>query len=402
MSDKPPAIVIGDMDLVRPLGLAGIPVVTAAPTNVEMRWSRYTRGKIDLPDLWSDPEAAVETLINYGKTRSDRPVLIYQKDPAVLAISRHRLDLEPHFRFVVPEPDLVEKLVDKELFQQLSIEKNLPVPATRIVEAGRWSSELDDLTYPVIVKPSLRNHSTDRWFPLVGKGTKAAIATSRSELDTFLSTPSLDGMSMVIQDMVDGPEARICSYHAFIDDSGATLGEFTGRKIRTWPNPFGQSTAVQITQLDEVAELGRQVLRSIGFTGVAKVDFKEDDSGSLSLFEINPRFSLWHHPGAVAGVNVPAMVYNHLLGLPVSAATPRSNVTWCQVWGDLPAARDAGLSLGQWLRFAAGADCRRAAQLDDPGAMFGALARGVSIRLRGSTGSGSALIGSIAADTVSG
>ena len=32
----------------------------------------------------------------------------------------------------------------------------------------------------------------------------------------------------------------------------------------------------------------------------------------VSRPEVNPRFSLWHHPAAVAGVNLPAAVYRYL------------------------------------------------------------------------------------------
>ena len=49
----------------------------------------------------------------------------------------------------------------------------------------------------------------------------------------------------------------LSSYHAYVDESGATPGEFTGRKIRTLPPRYGHSTAVEITPLPDVAELGR-------------------------------------------------------------------------------------------------------------------------------------------------
>ena len=55
---------------------------------------------------------------------------------------------------------------------------------------------------------------------------------------------------------------------------------------------------------------------SFGLTGVAKLDFKRDRSGKLHLFEINPRFTLWHHAAAIAGVNIPALVYADLTGAP--------------------------------------------------------------------------------------
>ena len=56
------------------------------------------------------------------------------------------------------------------------------------------------------------------------------------------------------------------------------------------------------------------VVARLGFRGVIKLDFKEDErDGCLYLLEANPRFNLWHHPGAIAGVNLPALVYSDLV-----------------------------------------------------------------------------------------
>ena len=47
-------------------------------------------------------------------------------------------------------------------------------------------------------------------------------------------------------------------------------------------------------------------MAALGLRGVAKLDFKRTAAGELVLLEVNPRFNLWHLPGAVAGVNLPA------------------------------------------------------------------------------------------------
>jgi predicted ATP-grasp superfamily ATP-dependent carboligase len=155
---------------------------------------------------------------------------------------------------------------------------------------------------------------------------------------------------LLAQELVVGPESSIESFHAYVDASGAVAGEFTGRKIRTFPLQYGHSSAVEIIALPDVAEIGRDVLARLGLKGVAKLDFKRDDHGRLHLLEINPRCNLWHYPGAVAGVNLPAMVYADLTGRerPPITTGPR-NVQWCDPLLDLRAARAAGLPLLQWL-----------------------------------------------------
>jgi D-aspartate ligase len=368
----PLACVIGDMDMVRPLGLAGIPVVAAGWTGSETRWSRYTVDQIALPDLWHEVDATVAALVDFAQRHEERPELFYQNDPSVLAISRHRDTLAEHFAFVVPDAELVEDLVDKARFTRLASRLDLPIPRTVIIQGGAHSPEIGDVSFPVIVKPVLRKGVNEIWFPVAGRA-KASLAGSAAEFAALLSRSELKGVSLVVQEEIPGPEARISSYHAFIDSEGITRGEFTGRKFRTWPRQFGQSTAVEIVAQDDVLSLGREVLRKMDFTGVAKVDFKRDDAGKLLLLEVNPRFSLWHHPGAVAGVNIPALVYRSLTGWPVTAGEAESRICWCNLWNDWRAARADGIGPIDWLRFATRAHARRAAHFDDPGSIVGAL-----------------------------
>jgi hypothetical protein len=102
--------------------------------------------------------------------------------------------------------------------------------------------------------------------------------------------------------------------------------------------------------------------------GVAKFDFKRGPDGRLYLLEINPRFSLWHHPGAVAGVNLPALAYADLVGRPrPPVARARSHVRWCDLRLDLRAARASGIPIASWLVWALSSDAKGSGvSWDDP------------------------------------
>jgi predicted ATP-grasp superfamily ATP-dependent carboligase len=324
----------------------------------------------------------VERLISFARRKDAKPVLFYQKDPAVLTISRYRSELEEFFDFVVPEAELVEDLVDKDRFQMRARSLGLPVPAGAVLTAGSSMVLPEDVVFPVIVKPVLRSRPLETWRPVAG-GAKAVLCGTAEELAVLLDRSELRGGRFSVQRYIPGDETTIVSYHAFIDDDGILVGDFCGRKIRTVPPEFGQSTAVEIAELPDVRAEGLKVLRAFDFTGVAKVDFKRAENGELFLLEVNPRFSLWNHPAAVAGVNVPATVYQYLTsGSPV-APLPRARegVRWVQVWGDRRAAREAGVLLSEWARFVLAADARRAFHLTDPGSIIGAVMFGVLQKL---------------------
>lgn len=373
-----PALVIGDMDLIRPLGLGGIRTIAAGPTMQETAWSKYSIDEIQLPDLWHQGERVVETLVQYGRSRHDRPTIMYQKDPAVLLLSRYRDVLSEYYRFLLPAPDTVEMLVDKRAFQKEAARCGLPVPASGFVRGPSGLDEIAELRFPVIVKPVIRDRTEASWEPVASRA-KAIMCHTVDDLRGLLNRTELENMLLVVQEYVVGPEGSIVSYHALITPDRHTVGEFTGRKIRTRPREFGQSTAVEVNYEPGVIELGRRVLDSFGFYGVAKVDMKRDPDGELHVLEVNPRFNLWHHPGAVAGVNLPAATHRFLVdGRVDPLPPPRTDVHWVQVWGDLAAARERGVGTFRWARSAFRAKARRAFHWDDPGAILGAVAWGLT------------------------
>jgi len=175
------------------------------------------------------------------------------------------------------------------------------------------------------------------------------------------------GLPLLAQEFVAGAEASIESYHCYIDAHGGFAGEFTGRKIRTYPWQYGHTTALEITDAADLRRVGRDIVERLALTGVAKLDFKRDPQGHLRLLEINPRFNLWHHPGALAGVNIPALVHADLAGSPRPRATsPKAGVRWCRPWKDFPAARAAGMPLPRWVSWTLGCEAKSAWSGDDP------------------------------------
>jgi predicted ATP-grasp superfamily ATP-dependent carboligase len=364
-SQKPLACVLGGIDLVRALALGGIRSAVVAKKDEVSRYSRFVSEVIDARDPWSDADRLVERLLRFAETQRERPVLYYDGDGSLLVVSRYRERLREAFRFVVPEHELVEELTDKARFQRLAERLGLPVPRSVVLNARNGAGVFDlALRYPLILKPRARPMA--RW-DLVGAGAKAVQVETPAALRELGSSIADLDVDVLAQELVPGPESRIESYHAYINAAGEIVGEFTGRKIRTYPSDCGYSTAVVVTATEDVAETGRDVLRRLDLRGVAKCDFKRGPDGRLKLLEVNPRFNLWHHPGAKAGVNLPALVYADLVGVP-REKTPRARagVCWCSVPGDVRAARQGGVPLRRWLFWAVRCEAKWAISWDDP------------------------------------
>lgn len=362
----PLACVLGDMDLVRPLGRAGIRCAVVAEPGSGPACSRFTDQVLPWREA-SGEQALVEALVRFGLGQPQRPVLYFEEDAHLLMVSRHRRRLATAFHFALADADLVEALVDKARFQALAEQLDLPVPRTRRLRPVRGSQAPElDLRYPLIVKPLTRRQS---WQVIEGRG-KAIRIDGPADLRALWPRLVSAGIALLAQELIPGPETQIESYHVYIDGDGRVAGEFTGRKIRTYPADYGHSTALTITdnrrEAADVAALGRDLSTRMGLRGVAKFDFKRAPDGQLHLLEVNPRFNLWHHLGAVAGVNLPAMVHADLTGRPRPlAAQARPGSCWCRIGKDRLAAREAGVSAASWLGWVARCEAKTIAW-DDP------------------------------------
>lgn len=365
VAGKAMACVIGDLSMVRALGREGIPVaVAASEPDSPMRRSRYCRAVVRTPSWVDDPEAAAAALIAWGAEQREAPVVFYQGDHDLLALSRGRARLAPHLRCVLPPAALVEDVVDKLRFVALAERELLPVPGSLGLRRGsalgaelaRWDR------FPCVIKPATRT----RRFAQLARCQKALRVESRAELERLAPLVEAQDTDFVVQAAVEGGEERVVSYHAYVRPGGELMGEFTGRKIRTAPRLYGFSTCVEITDDGEVRRLGRSTLERIGFSGVVKIDFKRDArTQRLYLLEINPRFNLWHHPGAVAGVSIPALVYRDCVepGSARPARPARAGVRWVNAHDDWRAYEG---SPARWLAEILTAEVNESFMLRDP------------------------------------
>src|SRR5688572_13269150 len=104
-SEEPIAVVLGDIDMLNPLGRAGIRCAVCADRGTLPRYSRYAKELIEWFDPWEKPDKLVETLVAFGSNQSTKPILFYESDAELLMISRHRARLGEVFRFVIPDPE---------------------------------------------------------------------------------------------------------------------------------------------------------------------------------------------------------------------------------------------------------------------------------------------------------
>jgi D-aspartate ligase len=345
-----PVVLLGGLNVVRALGLAGVPVIIASSERrTPAMASRYCAGVIELPPI-TDREAVVETLLRAAPRYGERVPLFYDNDDRLALVQDYRAALAAHYALLLNPPELGDALLEKSRFQEFAERHGLPVP--RRIE---WQA-LDAETGPVLVKPKTRtawDHSSIRLQLFGGAGKARIFANGAQARANPLAAQLAEQLSF--QEYVPGGDDSIWSLHGFAAPGGELLEWFVGRKIRTYPALTGDSSYLRLARDERLVALGREIAQRVGLTGIFKMDFKRSTtSGRDYLLEINTRFNLWHYLGACSGVNLPQVAYEYLLnGTRPLHAQARLDVRWLCLHYDWRALKEArrkgGLSPAAWL-----------------------------------------------------
>jgi predicted ATP-grasp superfamily ATP-dependent carboligase len=272
----------------------------------------------------TDERALLACLERFGRAQRERPVLFLTDDAALVAVHRHRAQLEDWYRFPLSPWPVVSRLIFKDdLYREL--EGVVPVPRTVIPEdASDLARVAQAVGFPAVVKPFLRfrpSSGDDRAIPFEKLfGGKAVRVRTAGELAAVHRTASEHGFPLLVQEEIEGPVTSLVSVglYATRTDVPAT---FISRKLGQVPADFGDGLIVEAFHEPRVIPLATRAVRHFGYHGMADIEFKWDrKADTYKLLDINPRPWLWINLPTACGVNLPYAAYLDALGHPLDRA----------------------------------------------------------------------------------
>ena len=320
-NDKPPAIILGDgstndLSFVRSLTRHGIPTILMVGDRQLGSFSR--RGlRLRLPNVDAKPQVWLDTLDVAASSFKAPPTLFIVSDAHCAFVSRNAERLRPGFRFLLPDEETVNQILDKRQQYAVAEAAGLRVPATLYPDdaddLARWAAKID---YPVILKP----YTSHVGRPII-QNRKVLILDSAAELLAAYSQCTASGARFMVQHIVAGNDDSIFWYSGFWDEYGDERAWFTVQKLRQCPPGFGDGCFQRTVEDPVVLQQSRRVLAAFRYRGLVMVEFKRDvTNGTYNLIEINPRTVSGNQLGITAGVDLPWIAYRHLVGLDVDRA----------------------------------------------------------------------------------
>jgi carbamoylphosphate synthase large subunit len=319
--------------LPRVLARAGAHVVAFCPRAWPLAKTRFADEVIDAP-----PELAayVEALRDHLADTAYDWVLIVD-DPLLGALAARRAEswLDGILPVAAAHP-WSSVLASKAAFCMLAADAGLPIPKSRTC----WSlkdvrAAAASIGLPLMLKTS---------GGFAGLGVR--LVREARELEASFAALA-DGVPLVAQRFIDGPIGNTVVLY----DRGVPICWMSAFKVRTWPGPFGPSSARQFMSHVDVEPIIRAVGALSGYHGFCALDWVLDDHGRLQIIELNARPVPTIHMGRLAGVDFSRAVRELLAGVPrVQPPRPRERRVVPMFPEDVwRAASENSLSLAAWL-----------------------------------------------------
>jgi len=343
-SSAPVAAIYGGISLLRAFSGTGIQCHAVQHSNSDLvRYSRDISSFTQLPPADAGAPALVAALFRFAEQFDTKPVLFYGNDRSMRFVSDNRIALSDRFRFLMPAESVLKACSQKNLFDELTEPLSIKYPKSIAVRKAGDLDGLERLTPPFVLKPD-QTAKVDLIAKIAMNETqKALLVGTEKDARRIASVLLEQEVDFILQEAVRGSEDNIFSYHAFNNEKFQPLGNFVGRKVRTYPSFGGCSTCLTLSNDAEVRESGRRLAAELGIAGPVKIDFKRDsDSGSLFVIEANPRFTLWNHLGAACGINLSRIAYQYLTNSSVDEPhNYRTDRQWIRFKEDFQAYREA-------------------------------------------------------------
>lgn len=383
---RPPALILGSWSqslcFARSLGRRGVPLLILDSVRFLGGYTRHAaflqlRPPDECPADW------LEVFEYLGVRLPRRAALFVMSDPLCRLVARHQRDLASAFSFVMPEPAVVELILDKRNQYSRAQQLGIPIPKTffpdSVHEAKKVAAEV---AYPCLLKPNTSYLGIPRL------GNKVWVIHSADEMVDAFARATTSEARFMIQEIVPGDCTTIVVYLGFWDQQGRERLEHVAIKLREYPPRYGTGSFFVTADVPQVVESSRRVLRAFNYRGFVGVEMKRDArDGIYRLIEINPRAESLTAITVAAGVDLPWLAYQYLNGNDLFSMTHLripNGVKFVDEQLDVQTffemRRAGALSLGGWLGSLRGAEPAIAAW-DDPAPLLVGLGRAVQSKI---------------------
>lgn len=284
-SDRTPtAIIVGGaprkvVTIARSLHRRGVRSIVAPLASEPLYVS--SRAISEVVHLDGGTESAAQLLCMLATSEAAAWV-IPTSDSALTVVSAAYQELSRICAVGCPPPDIVKRVLDKQVTLRVAAQCGVPVPVSVAIESpSGLEGAISQLSFPIIAKPGDKSRTSLHKF-------KTRKFESASELRAAFAAQPRFGEGLLFQSYHGGQGVGI----ELLMAGGIPVASFQHRRLSENP-PSGGVAVVAIAERVDAMLLDYSVrlLNALEWEGVAMVEFRHDrTTGAAVLMEVNGRF----------------------------------------------------------------------------------------------------------------
>jgi predicted ATP-grasp superfamily ATP-dependent carboligase len=291
--------------------------------------SRYCNTAFEYPVSTNSAAAFVEAILEFVRAHAI-DLIIPVTDWTMGPLSAQREKFAGICRIAMPSREAIEFASDKYRTIQLAEKIGISVPKTVLARSVEDLSQIQSGPFPVVVK----DRFSVRWANDKAVFGSVAYAYSAAELEQKVAARVGIAGDVLVQEFTSGAGLGFSCFMV----GGKSFLPFQWQRIRE-VDPRGSSSSARKSLALDPSLVSRsvQLIREIGFEGIAMVEYKKARDGALILMEINGR--PWGSIGLpiACGIDYPRHLIEWCLEgtLPPQEISYRENVMCRRVVGEL-------------------------------------------------------------------
>jgi protein-tyrosine-phosphatase/predicted ATP-grasp superfamily ATP-dependent carboligase len=307
--DAPTVIIVGAeprklVTIARSLARVGVRCIVAAPSGQPLRVS--SRAFAGAMPLRGDIAESAGVLVRLARAQGARWI-VPTSDSSLQIVCAAYDELSKFCVVGCPSPDIVQRVLDKEITLATAARCGVPVPTSRtIARAMDLEAALATMRFPVIAKPADKSRRISHEF-------KTRTFASADELRAVFAAQTRFGEGLLFQSYHGGQGVGI----ELLLSRGEVITSFQHRRLSENP-PSGGVAVVAVSEAvdPKLLDYATQLLRALDWDGLAMVEFRHDAAtGETALMEVNGRIWGSLPLNTAAGVDFPLYAWQLSQGI---------------------------------------------------------------------------------------
>ncbi len=267
-----------------------------------------------------------------------------------LHLSSLKEELEGNYHVLLPNAEVVQKLVNKKKFYQSLSSYRIPYPVTYFPNSIDDVKEISKkIKFPIFIRPAISQIFVKAFHK------KGFLANSAKELINYYRLSSKFEIDTIFQEVVSGPAKNLYGIAGYFDRKSLPKVFFVYQRLRGWPLMFGTNSlivSIPTSDVQPIKETAKNYLHQLRYHGLMEAEFKRDpQDGIFKLLEINAR-SWWQNSFPTkCGINIVFISYLDAIGKEIEYTEDyEAGIKWMHFLNDLRSSiKTKNITMKDWI-----------------------------------------------------